>query len=688
MIRYEKTIWENDKTPVNAQHLGKVEDGLEYLFDVVKDVPAGEDSRIANEKQRQVNETTRQNNEIKRNDTLNAKAKEVDNAIVASNNNIKEINNKFETIVASKQQDAEVILARGKYPSLPTRLDNLDKDLLNVKDTAIIPITTESNFTTVEETSNGYLTDVKLEGKTLVNITNGELPKQGSCDVESIIATTTQREMKVTRAGSCVLTRKGIFKRNTDYTVIVKVKYISDINDLAFSFHDAKTNSFTIGIKTIKKLNNVDYATYVIKLNTDNYEDIDSLAIGCHGSLPVNSILGVKDVLVLEGDYTQNPPSYFEGMKSVGDGVDEIVVSSVKGDGNLFIPNLKQGYIGQSSGEYVPGSGDSNVSNDIFIKVTPNKKYYLNIELKTNKIFNTTIFKYDKHKNYLGSELIGNMAMNVSYITPSNTEFVKFRFDKTKEDTCLVSDFNERIYFGIQNIDYIPHKSDKKKVLYYDTESQTLKKPILREWDSIEKHSDGKYYYHKRSDIVTLNGNEVRISIVGSSHVETTIYRIEDYSNKFANFKENELAKIICNKLPVYSHSHLYSTDVEGVSSIISNIYISSKIKNNITAFKESLRVNPVTIVYQLAKEEVYECTPIDLIAYKNETNYMIECGAVTPKSSFKYEGNIGNVINTLKEKVSYLEEKLYKTNLANFTVALNALDTKLKLEQLTKTPR
>ena len=31
-------------------------------------------------------------------------------------------------------------------------------------------------------------------------------------------------------------------------------------------------------------------------------------------------------------------------------------------------------------------------------------------------------------------------------------------------------------------------------------------------WDTIEKHSDGKYYYHKRSGEVTLNGSEDWIS--------------------------------------------------------------------------------------------------------------------------------------------------------------------------------
>ena len=42
-------------------------------------------------------------------------------------------------------------------------------------------------------------------------------------------------------------------------------------------------------------------------------------------------------------------------------------------------------------------------------------------------------------------------------------------------------------------------KADKKRLLYYNEETQSWEKPILRQWDSIEKHADGKYYYHVRS---------------------------------------------------------------------------------------------------------------------------------------------------------------------------------------------
>ena len=34
----------------------------------------------------------------------------------------------------------------------------------------------------------------------------------------------------------------------------------------------------------------------------------------------------VKNIMVLEGDHTQNPPSFFEGIKSVGQEVDEITI--------------------------------------------------------------------------------------------------------------------------------------------------------------------------------------------------------------------------------------------------------------------------------------------------------------------------------------------------------------------------
>lgn len=535
MIKYDKTIWENDKTPVNAQHLGKVEDGLEYLFDVIKDVPAGEDARIANEKQRQSNETARQNNELKRNDTLNAKVEEVDNAIAASNNNIKEVNNKFETIVASKQQDAEVILARGKYSSLPTRLDNLDKDLLNIKDTAIIPVVTEKNFETIGETVNGYLKDFKLEGRTLI-------------------------------------------------------------------------------------------------VNSQNQE----VEAGVEGAT----------------------------LKSVGDDVEEIVVSSFN-NGNMLNKDMiiKGEYIHKTTGIEVKESNSFTTS--YFIDINKNMKIKSSIAI--------ILSYYDKSKQFVsGEEVLAEQYINI----PSNAKYMKMSFlNKLNVIDTIVVGISDKIN---KNINF---KSNKKKPLYYDTETQSWKKPTLRELDSIEEHSDSKYYYHKRSSEKVLNGTE---NFSGG----TDLGNVLRFGLDVSNFKAKN-AESICDK---FAYKVGYSEDTEHFYIQDNYLYLfvdKSKLETqNVEGLKTWLQSNNVTIVYQLAKEEVYECAPIDLIAFENETNYMIECGSVIPKTTFKYEGYIGNVINTLKEKVSYLEDKLYKTNLANFTAALNALDTKLKLEQLTNTPK
>ena len=129
-------------------------------------------------------------------------------------------------------------------------------------------------------------------------------------------------------------------------------------------------------------------------------------------------------------------------------------------------------------------------------------------------------------------------------------------------------------------------QSDKKRLLYYNEETQTWEKPILREWDSIEKHSDGKYYYHVRS-------------------------------------KEGD-----------------YVEGDESLNDCITDLTVSVK---------------------KLAEEKVYECTNIDLITYANETNYVVESGAIVPKTTLKVHNNISNVVSLLQKKVSLLESNMTK---------------------------
>ena len=202
---------------------------------------------------------------------------------------------------------------------------------------------------------------------------------------------------------------------------------------------------------------------------------------------------------------------------------------------------------------------------------------------------------------------------------------------------------------------YTPHQSDKKRLLYYNNETQTWEKPILREWDSIEKHANGKYYYHQRSGEVVLNGSE---SWEKWSTTTETLMR----------FAVPNIGKVAGRCI-----SNIFKEDItqtgtqnngEGVrlNGAISICIEKSKLSTqDVQGFKQWLQTNNVTVVYQLAEEKVYECTNIDLITYANETNFIVESGVLSPKTTLKVHSNISNVVSLLQKKVSLLESNMTK---------------------------
>lgn len=92
--------------------------------------------------------------------------------------------------------------------------------------------------------------------------------------------------------------------------------------------------------------------------------------------------------------------------------------------------------------------------------------------------------------------------------------------------------------------------------------------------------------------------------------------------------------------------------------------------------------------IAKLAKEKVFEVNPLFIETYENGTMILVNSEIVNATMEFKISSYITNLILLNQQRISLLENQLYKTNLANFTVALNTLDTKLKLEQLTKAPK
>ena len=115
----------------------------------------------------------------------------------------------------------------------------------------------------------------------------------------------------------------------------------------------------------------------------------------------------------------------------------------------------------------------------------------------------------------------------------------------------------------------------------------------------------------------------------------------------------------ICDKFKDTQNYALLETTEYGMYSNSTRLYFRPSFNiSDLDSFKQWLQSNNVTVVYQLAQEKIYECTNIDLITYANETNYVVNSGAIVPRTTLKVHNNISNVVKILQEKVSLLENK------------------------------
>ena len=496
---------------------------------------------------------------------------------------------------------------------------------------------------------------MKIEGKTLVNL----------ADIQNKFVEQTDRYYK-----DRTLCSTSRLKLNTPYTFIIDCKYLEGHNSNYYHFEFGGgniVNAFNGSVSTNLNINMVNMpnsGVYALRVEFKDFRGYKYLSCRpCRRSTaPVEGEIANYDisVLLLEGDHTDKDISYFEGLKSVGQGTDEISVLSVN-------ENLCP--IEEFTGVVVYNSDVTNTVNKVMYKnilLSKNQDYIFNCEDKTNT---SVVFyhndpipdNYDNHSNLYVYLVMGNRGIQVRNGDISGKGYKYATITTGGGFSNHLASINETIIYKnmslkavTPNTTYIPHKSNKKPLLYFNPNTQTWEKPILREWDSIEKHSDGKYYYHKRSEEVVLNGSE---NWVLSTYVVPNHLRVY-YINSKLNYKEN--ASVICDKI-TYSNENIQGKDIEGIY-ITNTIDIQiSKTKlstQDVEGFKQWTQANPVTVVYQLAKEEVYECTNLDLITYSGETNLIINSGAIQPRITLKVLSNVSNVVKLLQEKVSVLENK------------------------------
>ncbi|CEQ04079.1 phage pre-neck appendage-like protein [[Clostridium] sordellii] len=617
-----------------------------------------EDRRVSNETKRISDENTRKANEVKRVEAetnrqsrFNAKISEVDSKVVEVNvakdtviaNTKEAINTMKEDVanaIAAGTQDLEVKEARkdlkGKtHESLNLRISSEFEGLKESQDMAYA---TDKGYLVCKETKNGTVKDLKISGRSLVNPCNPIVKSK-----------TVGTDMSFTICNFD-------FIAGREYTLFIKFN-----NNTATSVN---SNDLFLCQTSLSYDNNISvseakgwfYRKITAKANESKW------VMGARTSF--NGTVECSDFMILEGDHTQNPPSYFEGIASVGNGVDKIEVSSVKADGNILttqeVFKATQSDVVINGGDFSIISKQENTWGYITlrnIKVEKNTKYYIKCDELIAPQF-SRLYITDGGTNKLFDKW-GNIDTEYYEFTTNDSGiiFLGLYANDGKKPASTTVYKNLRIVKKQQ--EYQAYKEDKKPILFKDTDG-TFKpvkelRGLTEVCDTIELHADGKYYYHQRTVKNVLNGGEVEKWF----RYENVEILTKTYTIKLADTIKVR-GRVLCDRFTYVPWDKFIVDSVNYISHVGTNhIYITHNESASVEVFKQWLQTNPITVITELAEEKVFEVNPLFLEAFEGETMVSVDSGVIHAPMEFKLTSSLPNLVSLNQKRIKELENQM-----------------------------
>ena len=613
-------------------------------------------------------------------------SQETSEVISRVDNKVNEVETRFNALTTSQQQSSEVIDARDGETSLKARLDrDLYKDGISLsdrieaieglKDSQNMKYATDKGYLVCQETKNGVIDDLKIEGKTLVNRTdifNKVNPTGGGAHRKTSNSLIVDYSKCGELDNSYSLDEINVFKSGQIYTIIIdiiqntlnqKVEFYPMIWDFATIISGNQfVNTGEVGRKIFVIKSNKDYA---LKL---------AYASPGQATQGVTGLVEFKDIMVLDGDYTNiELPNYFEGLMSVGEDVDKIEVLSRKEDGNLLFFNNDFSYTSNgitytvdAKTQVITVNGTCTLDNttctvvDALPKQIYNGVYSCTVEKLTD--FSSPIIVRTYNKDYSNGVVLNiQNSLSGTVKKPYVNDVIVFSLRVDNGATFNNAKFKVSFYKGDIKEEYTPHQSDKKQILFYNENGELEPVQELHEWDSIEKHSDNKWYYHKRSGKVVLNGNEDWLLKQVNTNCTVFALRETQLQNKIKLSPQGVSDKFAWESVLGLSTEVEciggHSVDVNTIRIAVAKSKLSTQ---DVQGFKQWLQANNVTVVYQLAEEEVYELAPLHLDSYANETLILCNSGAISPKMEFSITSHINNLVLSNTKRINALEEKVF----------------------------
>ncbi|MBN8046947.1 hypothetical protein J0A94_03835 [Paraclostridium bifermentans] len=465
----------------------------------------------------------------------------------------------------------------------------------------------------VSESTNGYIQDLKLYGKSAVN--RFRFRSQGVVNTNLYVYskespsdnTTGGKNLRIfNNTGKNIvvdINSNGVYKRSIRLTSIEKFKDVT--------------------------LSNEEYLYCFNALTSD----------GWHSELESDRKLLKNSCIVVDDFTVENIDTYFEGIASVGNGYEIEVLST---NSNLFDGELRVAHL--EGGKNIYREGTANTLSAL-IKIPVGGTYYCKCEGGTRNIVG-----YFKDKPKPGE---APLKVGVDTITVDGSGYLVFYMTNQSNITYPK---NIMVNFGNIADPYITHKQDKKTILFKDSDNKWKTITNLTGYwengkfiwgDTIEQHSDGKYYYHKRGFDFILNGSEAW-GDNGTPQGGCSTFYIRGFSgiSKF---------KILCDKFN-YNISPMLST--VGISSQSNILYLTVKTDyaSNVTELKNKLKIDNIRLVFEDI-EKIYECLDISTRAFRNKTMLSIYSGAIDPGISYYVPTGFLSADNSISEKVETLDK-------------------------------
>lgn len=567
--------------------------------------------------------------------------------------------------------------------------DDINDDLTNINgdlNSTSKDLITSNKINLIPYSVNGVVKMNVLEGNTFQNVLKPNIlfTTGGSCTFTNNINNVNERMDTIKTVGSHVITKFGSFKPNTTYTVSFELKTSNSFPSPKLSFYSSvpKTD-FAHSLTDIPGYStDGSYKLHQIKITTpDATIPCEAIVIGSHGDVPVNSVIGVRNVYILEGDFLSGEkPEYFEGIKSVGDIVEYTeAITDENGETSTITKTRTEFDVvtcGKNLVNVITDCRDLDISG--------------RMQLINNKDGSITLIGKGDGSNevYIDTNIKAYLKRGVSYRFNAKSDGAWGGGNGTDTvEGYLLSNEGYVMYYGVRDNSTFTCGRDGWHYLRLDLNKSNTTHKF---WDiQITESSNSPeyepYIYHKQTVItkeplyklpngvcdyidvtrkkvvrkigkVVLNGSESGWYMTNGT--VSNQYILPDYPSDITfSLSNNKVISTISDNIPsvkntdIATNNNNLANELFGIAQRNSGkkglfAAMTKRKANDLDGFKNWLKANPTTVLYELETPIEEDCTIKQYMREYKDGSLVFDNTYVAPKTSLIYTTGIKDGID------------------------------------------